>query len=249
MVRSKVAAALCLLVAASGLSVASVGTATAVGLGDCDTETATTDVVADGPVLAVVPFETTVEPGVRGVVLVCVVNPSRNDETVDFSLVVEHDHDPEEAPVFLVGPEAGRGGNSTQQVVPLDRRVRDGYGRFVTPGELPPGTGTQYALVLAADAPPGDYEFDVAVDWGPVTVEEESVLHVARSRCGWFCGVGQGIDGTVATAAAVVAYLRSHPGTLVGFATLLVTIASIVVAILSSAWLRQRLGIDRGGQR
>lgn len=273
MARSGVAVVLCLFVAASALSVAApgasnvpvratgvpagaetatVGTATGPGLDDCSTETAVGDVAADGPVLTVVPFESRVVPGEQGVVLVCVVNPSENDETLDFSLVVEHDHDPRDVSLLLVGPGVGPGGEPTQQVLPLDRRIEDGHGRFVSPGPLAPGTGAQYAVVVAAGAPKGDYEFDVAVVWGPLRVEDESVLHVAGVRCGWFCGVGQRIDGAVAVLAAGVLYLRTHPRAFIAFLALLVGVASATVRLLGSEWWRRQLfgpGDDESGER
>lgn len=240
---ARTATVVCLLVVASALSVASGGAATG-GVDDCSTTAAASDVAANGPVLTVVPDESTVSPGERGVVLVCIVNPPDNDETFDFSLVVEHDGDPGDARLWLVGPRVGLGEEPTQQVMPLDRRVEEGYGRFVSPGDLPPGTGAQYAVVLEAGAPRGDYEFEVAVVWDPLRLEDGSVLHVAGSRCGPFCRTGRAIDGVVATVAAGGAYLRTHPRALVSFVGVLVGVASVTVAILSSAWLRDRLGID-----
>lgn len=242
MARTGVSVAVCLLAVASVLSVAPAvapaADAGAVPPDACDTGPGAG---GDRPKFTLLPDRTTVSTDERAVLLVCIVNPADSTSPLDVSLVVAHEGGGGDASVLLVGPDVGPSGNSTQRVASLDTRMRGGRGHFVSPGSLQPGTAVQYAVVVEPGLEPGAYEVEAEIEWENVDIEQLALLRV-ESPCGVFCHLGRAVGEVVATFAAGVAYLGSHPATLVSFLGVLVGVASVTIAVLNSTWLRDRLG-------
>lgn len=219
------------------------GVAAAVRPGVCNTGPSGR---GDRPNFTFVPDRTSVGTDEAAVLLVCIANPADSTAPLDVSLVVAHDGRDSDATVLLVGPDVGPSGNATQRVAPLDTRMRGGRGHFVSPGELQPGTGALYVVVVEPGMEPGEYEFEAEIEWRDVDVEQLAVLRVER-HCGVGCHLGRAAGETVAVLAAGVAYLESHPGDLIKFVGVLVSIAGLVGGYLGSAWLRSRLGLGSDG--
>lgn len=257
MVRSAVGVTFCLLVVASALSAgATASSALPAGQvaadypeqpGKCNTaRRASSD--ATVPNLTIIPHESTVAADEWGAAVICVVNPAGRNESVDLWLEVWYNGTAEDASLFLVGPDGRRPGGATQRVMSIDRRSNRGHAHVVDAGVLPPGTGTQYAVVVEAGADVRDYELRAwLLPRLPPNPDDWATIHVVESRCGWFCGVGRGVDATVAIFATGVHYLRTHPSVLVGFLTVLVGVGTLAAKVFSSKWFQTRVfGVEDG---
>lgn len=144
--------------------------------------------LATTPRVTVVPHEATVFRRETVVLLVCVVNPRENDEPMELGLEIWHSGTQSDLPVVVVGRSVTPAADEELWVHPLAVRTRGGVGGYLTVGELVPGEGAQYAVVLRDAPAPGTYEFRArAYRETPPDVVRHASVTVRNRPCSAAC--------------------------------------------------------------